>query len=333
MIAQSAPMAVGDYCTAMVERSIVVNKEYQRNPGIWKREARSFFIESILLQYPIPKIFLYSKVDLATRRSVKEIVDGQQRSMALLDFYNNGFRLSKNVDTPELRQLNYDGLSDEWKEKFLSYSLPIDQFIGVQETEVREAFRRMNLNNVPLNEEEQRNAEFQGELKWFIHELATDYKDAFFEAGVFSRRDFIRMADYRLFAELLYAIDIGIETTKGAQLRALCRKYDKEFLEAQRYSAIVQDALNRALEARGYQGTRIFRPVAFYGLILAHAGLQNPELRLNVQVRPTIESIDEQLTGQITLQRLADALENPGEARELSEFVRSCETKTNVAAS
>lgn len=116
MIAQSAPMAVGDYCTAMVERSIVVNKEYQRNPGIWKREARSFFIESILLQYPIPKIFLYSKVDLATRRSVKEIVDGQQRSMALLDFYNNGFRLSKNVDTPELRQLNYDGLSDEWKE-------------------------------------------------------------------------------------------------------------------------------------------------------------------------------------------------------------------------
>ena len=40
--------------------------------------------------------------------------------------------------------------------------------IGVKEEEVREAFRRMNANNVPLNAEEQRNAQYQGEFKWFI---------------------------------------------------------------------------------------------------------------------------------------------------------------------
>lgn len=162
MLAVYSPMSVGDYCKSLNDGLITVNEEYQRNAGIWASYARSFFIESILLEYPIPKIFLYSKVDLRTRSTIKEIVDGQQRSHALQYFYNKRYKLSSKIETEELRGKNYNQLSEEFQSKFISYSLPIDEFRGVQPVEIQDSFRRMNASNVPLNDEEQRNAKFQG---------------------------------------------------------------------------------------------------------------------------------------------------------------------------
>lgn len=150
MLAVYSPMSVGDYCKALNDGLITVNEEYQRNAGIWASYARSFFIESILLEYPIPKIFLYSKVDLRTRSTIKEIVDGQQRSHALTSFYNRKFKLSSKIETEELKGKNYNQLSEEFQSKFISYSLPIDEFRGVQPVEIQDSFRRMNASNVPL---------------------------------------------------------------------------------------------------------------------------------------------------------------------------------------
>ena len=188
-----SPMSVGDYCKALNENLITVNDDYQRNAGIWASYARSFFIESILLEYPIPKIFLYSKVDLQTRSTIKDIVDGQQRSHTLQSFYNRKFKLSSKIETEELRGKNYNQLSEEYQSNFISYSLPIDEFRGVQPAEIQESFRRMNASNVPLNDEEQRNAKFQGPFKWFVQRAAQRFSEPLRAAGVLSRRDIIRM--------------------------------------------------------------------------------------------------------------------------------------------
>jgi len=113
MKANSSPMSVADYCNAIRDKKIIVNQDYQRKDGLWNTPARSFFIESILLQYPIPKLFLYAKLDLRTRETIKEIVDGQQRSQALILFFEGKLSLSKSIDTEELRGLKYNRLSDE----------------------------------------------------------------------------------------------------------------------------------------------------------------------------------------------------------------------------
>ena len=226
MKANNAPMSVADFCHDVNNRKIIVNTEYQRNEGIWTSLARSFFIESILLEYPIPKLYLYARLDLKTRQTVKEIVDGQQRTQALVAFFNNRLRLSKTLETDELREQRYNQLSDEWKTKFLSYSLPIDQFSGVPEDEVREAFRRMNANTVPLNDEEQRNARFQGPFKWFIVSIAETFKDTLYKISVFSRRDFLRMADLRSYSEIALTLDVGFQTIKAKQLNDLYKKYN-----------------------------------------------------------------------------------------------------------
>ena len=92
-------MTVADYCLAMDRHEITVNKEYQRSDKVWPDSARSYLIESILLGYPLPKFYLNSITDVKHRKTSKEIVDGQQRSRAIHDFYNDQFKLSTRVCT------------------------------------------------------------------------------------------------------------------------------------------------------------------------------------------------------------------------------------------
>ena len=51
---------------------------YQRD-SVWDEEKQSFFIDSILRNYPIPPIFLHQKIDDDTGRITFEVVDGKQR--------------------------------------------------------------------------------------------------------------------------------------------------------------------------------------------------------------------------------------------------------------
>src|SRR6202030_3121141 len=124
--------------------------------------------------YPIPKFYLYQVTDLRTRQTVKEIVDGQQRSMAIRDYFAGVFRLSQVIELEDARGKTYDELGEQLQGQFLGYGLAYDLLVGATSTEVRETFRRMNLFTVPLNPEEQRHAVYQGKFKWFVHRVARE---------------------------------------------------------------------------------------------------------------------------------------------------------------
>src|SRR5690242_16616779 len=66
---------------------INLRPEYQRRL-VWDDKKRSLFVESLLLNIPIPPIFLYEN-DL----SRYEVMDGQQRLNAIFDFYENRYEL------------------------------------------------------------------------------------------------------------------------------------------------------------------------------------------------------------------------------------------------
>src|SRR5262245_10556809 len=123
IVTQSTNMTVAEYCAAMERHEIIVNKNYQRSDQVWPDVARSFLIESILLGFPIPKVYLHSKTDLKTRRTIKEIVDGQQRSRAINDFFCDRLRLSRHLETEELRGRNYSELEEDWQSRFITYSI------------------------------------------------------------------------------------------------------------------------------------------------------------------------------------------------------------------
>lgn len=321
MLAVYSPMSVGDYCKALNDQLISVNDEYQRNAGIWASYARSFFIESILLEYPIPKIFLYSKVDLRTRSTVKEIVDGQQRSHTLQNFYNRKFRLSSKIDTEDLRGKNYNQLSEEYQSRFISYSLPIDEFRGVQPVQIQESFRRMNASNVPLNDEEQRNAKFQGPFKWFIQRVSHRFSESLRAAGVLSRRDIIRMVDGRLYSEIVHTILNGFVTTKAAQIDGLYRRFNVEFEEEERYFSYLLEGISRALVEVASGERELQRGYMFQTLVLVLIDRQF-ELGLKSKAVDAVPEVAASLAGSsIEMATLVDGLRDPEVHPSLAEFV------------
>lgn len=330
MKANSSPMSVADYCQAFLAKKIIVNSDYQRKEGLWNASARSFFIESILLEYPIPKLFLYAKLDLKTRETIKEIVDGQQRSQALIAFFGDRLALTKTIDSEELQGLKYSQLPDEWKTKFLSYSLPIDQFSGVPETEVREAFRRMNANNVPLNAEEQRNALFQGPFKWFIVSVAEKYKDTLFTLGVFSRRDLIRMIDLRLYAEIVLMLDSGFQTVKGAQLNKLYKKYNGAFDQDEEFREKISYGVDYFLNHEDLHQDPFLRMHVFQSIVLAAIALH-----FNGPFDQVAQAMDQELVEAlehepIEIETLASSLAEPDKFPALSKFIQACTEGTNT---
>src|SRR5690349_9743601 len=106
-------MTVSEYCRSMQRREITVNRDYQRSDKVWPDAARSFLIETILMGYPVPKLSLQQETDLRTRETIKRIIDGQQRSKAILDFFNDELRLSSTLELEDAAGKRYTDLPEE----------------------------------------------------------------------------------------------------------------------------------------------------------------------------------------------------------------------------
>ncbi|MES2445432.1 MAG: DUF262 domain-containing protein [Pseudomonadota bacterium] len=266
--AVSANMNVADYCAAMGRNEITVNRDYQRSDKVWPESAKSYLIESIILGYPIPKFYLHTVADPKNRTTIKEIVDGQQRSRAIQEFLKDGFALSNSLDTVELRGLKYSSLGD-YQGNFLSYPLSIDQFIGATSSEVRQVFRRMNSYTVPLNPEELRHAENQGAFKWFVSRIGAEFAENLLTLGVFRDKDIVRMQDLKLFTEILHALEYGVTTTARKSLDKLYRDFDASFpAEAERQTQMLS-AFAAITQMSFIKGSNLAKPYQVYSLAIA----------------------------------------------------------------
>lgn len=328
---------VEDYCGMYVRREVRVNRDYQRSDEVWPRTAQSFLIETILLDFPVPKLFIHQTTDLRTNRPVKEIVDGQQRTRAVVDYFHDEYRLANNVTLYEAAGRSYSELPGDLQERFKNYGLNFDLFVGSTDEEVREVFRRMNSFTVPLNPEEHRHAEFQGEFKWFMRNLSTDYAEAFRAAGVFTQKALVRMQDQKLLTEIAAAYFSGIRTTNKRSLDAVYRNHDQldSFPEDARedLDRMLRLGLDSFFDLHDLFGTPLAKPHQAYALILALVHLEEGirTLRDVYPVGPAMVSEDRRV---VNLTRLAEVLEeDPEQAGALRPFVdASAGGGTNVAA-
>ena len=262
-------MTVADYCEAMERNEIQVNRHYQRSDKVWPTAARSFLIETILLGYPMPKLSLYQRTDVKSRKVYKEIVDGQQRSTTILDFYQGKYKLASTLDGDGLAACKYSDLQEPLQEKFLSYPLGIDLFVVSTPEDIREVFRRINSYNVPLNPEEQRHATYQGLFKWFIHRLTRKHDKHFGEMGILSTKQIVRMADAKILTELCHSLLKGIETTKRPQLDALYRERDDQFPQERELQSRITSSIERLAEWKELHGGPLMKAYVAYSLLLA----------------------------------------------------------------
>ena len=327
MQATTTTYTVAQYCDQLTQGTITVNRDYQRSATVWPTAARSYLIDTILHGYPIPKLSLYQKTDLRSRKTRFEIVDGQQRSLAILDYFQDKLRIT---GPSAYNGRRFSDLDETDQQKFVEYQLTADLFVAAADDEVRQVFRRINSYTVPLNPEEQRHATHQGAFKWFIVKVTEHYAPILKSVGVFSERNFSRMQDAKFFTEIVLAIEEGISTSSKTKLDKLYTKHDGVFDNEDYYFSAFTNAFNPIVTWEYLHNTGLVKPFNFYSLLLAVVH--------RLQVLPVFQGVlpldgpglgpDDIIAHNLSA--LASAVDDTEFPIELKEFSQATEKATNT---
>jgi len=174
----------------------------------------------------MPKIFLRTSIDRVSKKAIREVVDGQQRLNAILDFANDKLVLSSRAK--EFSGKRYSTLSDEEQEAFLSYAIAADQLVNASDSDVLEVFSRLNSYSVTLNDAETRHVTFQGDFKWAVHESAQAWSALWDDYAIMTTQQRVRMQDDSLMAEMYGLFLEGVKDGGQPRIKALYQKYDNE---------------------------------------------------------------------------------------------------------
>lgn len=201
---------------------LILQPEYQRKV-VWPQRAKVSLMETILLGYPIPEIYLAYKTS-ADGEQTASVVDGQQRLTSLLEFLRNKFPLEE-LEDDALRE-SFEGmffreLPEEVRKEFFEYRFPIRRLSNLADEFVRAVFARVNRVNMVLTDQELRNALLPGPYNDFLKDCAAHQISAL--SGIFSGGRRQRGGDLEFYAEVFGTCIFGLSNKK----KELNERYDK----------------------------------------------------------------------------------------------------------
>ncbi|MGW3609751.1 DUF262 domain-containing protein [Micromonospora sp. NPDC005163] len=215
---------------------LILQPEYQRQ-AVWPERAKVSLMETILLGYPIPEIYLAYETSPEGEQKAS-VVDGQQRLTSLLGFLNNKFPLD-GLEDEKLREkfegLLFTELPDDVRQEFFQYRFPIRRLSNLADEFVRAVFARVNRVNMVLTEQELRNALLPGPFNDFLKDCVAHPISAV--SGVFSGERRKRGGDLEFYAEVFGTCIFGLSNKKTE----LDERYDK-------ISADFEDYQDRSIE-------------------------------------------------------------------------------------
>ena len=156
--------------------SIKLDPEYQRRHR-WSAETSSRLIESLILNIPIPVIFLSQDIDVDEEvedsTSRYTVIDGQQRLTAIYDFLSNNLELSGLETLSELNGLTYKSLPSFLIRRLEERTIKCLRIDSTVDEQVKfDIFERLNTGSVKLESQELRNATARGPFNDAIKEWA-----------------------------------------------------------------------------------------------------------------------------------------------------------------
>jgi hypothetical protein len=185
-----------------------LNPPYQRR-SVWNQAYRDYFIDTILLGYPAPAIFLFEVITpegLATYN----VVDGKQRLTCIFSFVDNEFPVSAKAERTEFRDKYFKDLPDEAKRDLWGYQFSVEYVPTEEEAVINNIFDRINRNTAKLSRQELRKAKLDGEFITAVRQMSErlfqELPEGFPNIAVQSRR---QMKDDEFTAHLLLMLESG----------------------------------------------------------------------------------------------------------------------------
>lgn len=226
--------------------TLELSPDFQRG-SVWSRAAKAHLIDTILMGYPIPPVHI-RVVNRGRTGPAREIIDGQQRLTAILEFVDDKFSMPKprssTTPLPPWAGLKFSQLESEFQDRIISYSLRTEQYTGKTPDEViYEVFSRINMHSVPLNSQELRNGRYFGEFKQSAQHLAASNKPVWTALKVFSTQAIARMQDVELASELLIVQISGMQDKKGS-VDTFYKRYEEEWPDRSENERKFQDIID-----------------------------------------------------------------------------------------
>lgn len=162
-------MSLLDLVNDVKAKKLIPDAFFQRNL-VWREIHKKEFIETILLGLPFPQIFISKgKVDVETMSTVSCIVDGQQRTDAIMSFINDVF---------DVNGKKYSQLSDDEKSTFLKYEIAaIELDLENDDPQVQDLFQRINRTSNSLTSIEKLASEYSTSEYMLTAKLLCDQID------------------------------------------------------------------------------------------------------------------------------------------------------------
>lgn len=238
---------------------------YQRNP-VWSPKNRSYLIDTILHDYPVPEIFM--QIETTSEGAIKySVVDGQQRIRAILDYIDGEYAILES-ESKSFGGKEFKDLPDGTKKDFWDFEIVTRELKTSNDDEVTMVFKRMNKYVIPLNPQEIRNATYRGQFIELVNHLTED--DYWSDNKIVSPNDIKRMLDAEFLSELLIALLHGIQTKDTDSIDGYYKMYDDNFSDEDIVKTQVKSTIKK-LDAilEDLRPTRWHRKNEFYSLFLA----------------------------------------------------------------
>lgn len=147
--------------------------DYQRE-FVWNNIQKSRFIESLLLNLPIPYIFV-ADIGSGDNEGRLEIVDGSQRIRTLHQFVSNKFELAGLKKLTSANGFTYSDFTVPRKMRFDRKTIRMIELTEHCDEETRrEIFDRLNTGGKKLTTMEQRQGSNDGPFLAFVNEISQD---------------------------------------------------------------------------------------------------------------------------------------------------------------
>lgn len=301
---------------------LLLQPKFQRR-DVWSDKARSYLIDTIIRGKPIPKVYMRQDINPTTRRTRREIVDGQQRLNTVLSYVKDGFKVSK-THNEEYGGKYFSQLDKETQRDILRYEFVVDLLQDMPDNDVYDVFARINTYSVSLKPQELRNAKWFGDFKTAVYTLANEFVTFWETNGIFTAKQMLRMAEAEFVSELLIAMSDGIREGQKSVIDAYYKQWDDAFPSRKSFERRFRETIDviggifgTELPQSKLRATRFFFPLfcAVYHLKFGLPRLQSPKESFKLSDYPKLKTTLEQVDRLI---RSVEAAEDTDEPLKLS---------------
>ena len=139
---------------------LVLDPPYQRR-SVWNRSYKEYFVDTVLLNYPAPAIFLFEDIS-DDGVGTYAVVDGKQRITTIAEFIEDSFPIGEKASIDRYRGQHFSSLPSDAKKRFYSYQFSIEFLPSTDEGTLSNIFDRINRNVAKLTPQELRHAKYSG---------------------------------------------------------------------------------------------------------------------------------------------------------------------------